>query len=69
MTTLDKWKLIFGFSVLITLGGMGFAFGIGRVEEKSSYGLAPIIAILGTMAGGFSSWAFTRQDKDKQDKD
>jgi membrane protein YqaA with SNARE-associated domain len=54
----DKMRMIFGFILLIALVVLIGVVAIGHVEEKTSYGLTPIIMALATVAGGFSNWAF-----------
>lgn len=50
--------MIFGFSLLLILAGLALAVAIGHVEEKTSYGLMPLLTSLSTLAGVFSQWAF-----------
>jgi hypothetical protein len=58
MDPVDKLKMLFGLLLLISLVTLAVAFGLGRVEEKTSYGLMPIITTLSTLAGLFGGWAF-----------
>ena len=58
MHTLDKLKMIFGFTLLIILGIMGITFAHGKVEANTSFGLMPVITTLSTLAGAFAGWAF-----------
>jgi hypothetical protein len=58
MNPVDRLKMIFGLVLLVSLVGLAVAFGLGRIEEKTSYGLMPIITTLSTLAGLFGGWAF-----------
>lgn len=51
-------KMGFGYLLLICVTGLALAFGLGKVEEKYSFGLSFLMGCLTTLAGGFSSWAF-----------
>lgn len=64
MHTLDKWKMTFGFILLILLGTMGLTFAHGRVEANTSFGLMPVLTTLSTLAGAFASWAFTPKTRE-----
>lgn len=59
---LDFMKLAFGFVLLLILGGLAGAIGLGHVEEKSSYGLNIILGGLLTLSGAFTAWCFERKD-------
>ena len=63
--TPDELKVLFGFLNLLILAGLALAFGLGHVEEKSSYGLMPIITTLATLGGAFAQWAFGSNKKDE----
>jgi hypothetical protein len=39
------------------------AIALGHVEEKTSYGLVPVVTILAKVALDFSEWAFRPRDK------
>lgn len=58
MDSVDKLKMLFGLLLLLSLVALAVAFGLGKVEEKTSYGLMPIITTLSTLAGLFGGWAF-----------
>lgn len=58
----DTPRMIFGFSLLLILAGLAAAIALGKVEEKSSYGLMPLLTALATLAGSFAQWAFSRKD-------
>lgn len=56
--SMDRMKLIFGYTLLLMLGALAFAIAIGKVHSESSFGLMPILTTLSTLAGAFASWAF-----------
>jgi len=60
-------RMIFGFCLLLILAVLAGAVALGRVEEKTSYGLMPILTALATLAGGFSNYAFSAR-RDNADK-
>ena len=68
MNNTEKLKMLYGFLLLLMMGGLALAFGIGHVEEKTSYGLMPIVTALSTLAGGFTTWAFSHHVRDSQEK-
>lgn len=61
----DRLKMVFGFCLLVMLSGLAAAIALGKVEEKTSYGLPQIITVIGVIAGGFANWAFGNT-RDKQ---
>ncbi len=65
--TSDMQRMIFGFLLLAIMAGLAAAIAIGHVEEKTSYGLMPLLTALATLAGGFAQWAFSHKDKDDGD--
>lgn len=64
----DTLRMVFGFSLLVILAGLALAIAVGHVEEKTSYGLMPLLTTLSTLAGAFAQYAFTKQD-DKPSSD
>lgn len=65
----DVLRMIFGFSLLMILAGLALAIALGKVEEKTSYGLMPLLTALATLAGGFAQWAFSgNKESGKPDK-
>ncbi len=63
----DLLRMVFGFSLLLILAGLALAIAVGHVEEKTSYGLMPLLTALATLSGGFAQWAFsTGKDRDKE---
>jgi len=53
-----KWKMIFGFALMVVLAGLAGAIALGKVEMQTSYGLQTILGGLLTLSGGFAHWAF-----------
>lgn len=58
MDPIDRLKMIFGMALLISLVSLATMLALGKIEEKTSYGLMPIITTLSTLAGLFGGWAF-----------
>ena len=63
----DRYKWILGCVIVVGLMTLGAAIALGHVEEKSSYGLQGILAILAKIALDFSQWAFLSKDRPKDD--
>lgn len=63
----DTIRVIFGFCLLLILAGLSLAIALGKVEEKSSFGLTQLLTILTALGTQFANWAF-RGDKDKPDE-
>jgi hypothetical protein len=57
----DLLRVIVGGVVLMALVVLASMIALGHVEEKNSYGLSAIIAILGKFGLDFSEWCFSRQ--------
>ncbi len=58
MNNLDKWKMIYGFTILIVLGTIAITVGLGKVEQATSFGLQEIVTALVILSAGFAHWAF-----------
>ena len=65
------WKMVIGGVILISLVFLAGAIALGKVEEKTSYGLTPILTILGKFVLDFSEWAYrgAGRRKDEPDKE
>lgn len=50
--------MLYGVLLLILLATLAERVAFGQVEEKTSYGLMPLITCLSTLAGAFAQWAF-----------
>jgi len=68
----DRWKLIIGGGLTLGLLALSAAIALGHVEEKSSFGLTAIFALLGKVELDFSDWCFrggqSRDAKPKADE-
>ena|ERR1700743_22366 len=62
MTPDTRWipllKIFFGYTALLTLALLAAAIALGKVEEKTSFGLQYILGALTVLCGGWSQWAF-----------
>jgi hypothetical protein len=56
-------RMMFGFCLLLILGTLAAIIALGKVEEKTSYGLQYVLGGLTTLAGGFAQWAFSVKQK------
>lgn len=69
LPTDDALRMTFGFLLLAILAALTAAIALGRVEEKTSYGLMPLLTTLSTIGGMFEQWAFGgKRGNDKDDK-
>ncbi len=62
----DTMRMVFGFLLLLILAGLTARIALGIVEEKTSYGLMPLLTMLATVAGGFTNYAFSRPRSDEK---
>lgn len=58
-----KLSWAYGFLLLVGILGLAAAFGLGHVEEKSSYGLHELMLILGLLAANWSGEKFRKGNK------
>ena len=58
MTPLDRWRMWLGAVLVIGLLAMAVLFGLGQVQEQTSFGLTQILTIVSTIALGWAQWAF-----------
>jgi hypothetical protein len=56
---------IFGYCLLLIIAGLAAAIALGRVEEKTSYGLHELLLILGLIASQFCQGMFGGKPDDK----
>lgn len=63
--------MIFGFALLVMITVVILVIALGKVEEKTSFGLQYLVGTLSTLSGGFAQWAFsgTTQVSEKKDID
>lgn len=66
---MDRYRFILGSIILIGLLTLACAVALGKVEEKTSYGLTPLLAILAKVVLDFSEWAFRVRKDDEPPKD
>ena len=67
--SLDEWKMVWGFLLLFIVGGLISRIALGKVEEATSYGLLPMIAMLAVLVGQWAQWAFGTKSPAKQDEE
>jgi hypothetical protein len=60
----SKFEAIFGIMLLLIVAGLIAMIGLGHVEEKSSYGLMPIIVCFAQIAGAYCNKVFAPQKKE-----
>ena len=68
MKNTEILRIVFGFCLLVILAGLALAIALGHVEEKTSYGLMPLMVAISSLATQFATWAFggtKRGDKDE----
>lgn len=62
----DTLRMVFGFSLLVILAALATAIALGKVEEKTSYGLIPLLTTLSILSGAFAQWAFSATTDEKK---
>ena len=60
-------RMMFGFILLAILAGLATAIALGKVEEKTSYGLMPLLVGISNLATQFASWAFAPANEHRDD--
>lgn len=65
---MERYRFILGATIVGALLLLAIAIALGKVEEKTSYGLVPVVTILAKVALDFSEWAFRNRKEDKDDK-
>lgn len=55
--------MAFGLVLMLMLGGLALAIGLGKVQQDSSFGLQDILGGLLVLCGSYSQWAFGGRDK------
>ncbi len=63
----EKFRFALGTLLVVGLMAVATAIALGHVEEKTSFGLSPILIIFSKVALDFSEWAF-RPGPKKDDK-
>jgi hypothetical protein len=64
----DRYRFILGAVIVCTLLTLAAMIALGHVEEKSSFGLTAVLAIIGKIALDFSEWAFRNRKENEGDK-
>ena len=65
----DTQRMIFGSALLVILAALSAAIALGHVEDKTSYGLMPLLTAISVLSGNFAQWAFSkRPGEDKKDE-
>jgi hypothetical protein len=54
----DKARYAIGAITVLGLVLMAFAFGLGKVEEQTSFGLIPVLSFLGVVVTRFAEWCY-----------
>lgn len=65
----DRYKMFFGFSVLLVLAILAGVISLGHVEEKTSFGLSFVLGALSSLSGAFGNWAFSNSRSQPQPTD
>ena len=58
-----RYRMALGAVIVGGLMALGVCMALGRVEEKTSYGLTAVVAIVAKVALDFSSWAYGSSKK------
>ncbi len=61
------FRMCFGLLLVTILGGLIAAIALGKVEERTSYGLMPLIVAVSNLATQFAGYAFSRNPKKEKD--
>jgi hypothetical protein len=56
---LYQWKMIYGFSLLVSMLGLGMVIAIGHIQKETSYGLEVVLPSIGGQSIAFAAWAFS----------
>jgi hypothetical protein len=66
---MERYRFILGATIVGALLLLAIAIALGRVEEKTSYGLVPVVTILAKVALDFSEWAFRNRKEDGKESE
>jgi hypothetical protein len=53
----------FGFATLAAYWSLAVIIALGRIEEKTSFGLPIVLGALGPLGGAFVGWAFGQRNQ------
>ncbi len=62
----DGLRMIYGLVLILILAGLALAIAIGHVEERTSYGLMPILMAIAGLSGQFAQWAFGTREINRE---
>ncbi len=65
----ERYRFYLGALVVIGMMTLAIFVALGKVEEKTSYGLSPILMILGKVVLDFAVWAFPNNTTKNDSKD
>jgi hypothetical protein len=65
----ERYRFILGATIVGALLLLAIAIALGKVEEKTSYGLVPVVTILAKVALDFSEWAFRNRKEDEKESE
>lgn len=51
-------KMVFGLLLMLMLGTLALAIGLGKVQQETSFGLQDILGGLLVLSGAYGQWAF-----------
>ena len=54
----SRLRMIFGFSILLSLTVLAAIIALGKIEQATSHGLEIVLGALAVLSGGFAQWAF-----------
>ncbi len=66
---MDFYRFILGTIIVLSLMALAVAIALGMVEEKTSYGLMPILLTFGKIALDFSEYMFRKKDEPEKKAD
>jgi hypothetical protein len=69
ISCVERYRFILGATNVGALLLLAIAIALGRVEEKTSYGLVPVVTILAKVALDFSEWAFRNRKEDEKESE
>ena len=69
MNNSDKWRMVFGIGLVSVLAALAVIIALGHVEEKTSFGLMPVVVALTSIGTTFANWAFSHGGRSNNDKD
>jgi hypothetical protein len=68
MNWMDLLRFLLGAFLVVGMMALAVCIALGKVEEKTSFGLMAIFAILSPVVRDFSSWVFGPHQRDEKDR-